>query len=1474
MKAAATAAASRPPIAYVRAKIHGMDVITNVLIDSGNLCDDLISLEFASALRLPIELHRQEIGTAAAGGTVEVIGRAKSFILHLEGLARPVIVSPIVVDKLAHTVNLGQAFLRRNSATLIFRPSGGMLQLQGRQIALCSPHEHLLRPSLDKRFQDCIKLIKEKLPRSELYAATKAATLMASTQTLQHPLIVDEVAGLKFRLAQNHYVRAGDQITALAYCGNANQYPQLYGAAGTNPVFIVGNENNHALAEMGVYVMPGIYEMGNDHIHLHIRNLGTEDKLIPQYCEIAFGSATSPMPSVNVLSHKAAIDLTAEELAERIKFLETSLKLNESPILRQDTKLRQALLQLFLDNFDAVSIQDNDFGKTNLVRFRIDVKPGTQPHKARVRPLNPLQEKDLRRQLDEWLDAKIIEPTVSAWGSALVPVRKKGTDKLRWAIDYRFLNQNTVKDSFPLALIDSNLQRLGGAKVFSTLDSAGAFHNLVVDPDCRDYTTFNSVFGQFRFVRLPFGVANGPAAYSRLVQLALEQITPGFALGYLDDIICYSPDAASHLRHLTEVVQVHTKCGMKLKLSKCKLFATEVEYLGHLVSEKGIRMIPSYVERVLQWPRPKDGAELRSFLGFAGYYRTFIKDFADLTADMNKFRMTKQTIIWTAAMGEQFEKLKNAFATAPVRGYPDYKNPNPFILDTDFSLTNMAAVLSQVQDGKEVFLGCTAKKCSAAESNYPSWKGELAAVILGVTKFEHILLARKFLLRTDNSAVTYLKNLKECRGMIGRWKMRLSSFDFELQHRAGTKQVNADSLSRMPGVPPSAEADEMVVPEEDQDILDVYALQSMVTHVPSDVAAATAADPDLRMLIPFLRKNCPPDAAQRKQFSYIGRLYLNVFECLTYVDGSIYFVNPVVSSVKKLCLPLSLFNSVFDLAHKHATAGHLGISKTREKILSRFFAPGLSAYIHSKIKHCMACVLKRSTISADKPAQHSKHEEVISVFNDKIFVDTVGPFNPPSRVNGRVCRHYLSILDGYSRYLVCVPIPDLETKTIAEAFVDNYALQFGLPLQIHSDNGSSFVSELFKDICKLLGIQKTTTPIYSPEGNRVERTHRLLGEIIRSFPGENYAEWGDRLKYAVFAYNTSLHRKLGISPYEAVYGVPPRIPLDLVYPTPPPISERWEDFCLYLKNKCQDTFLKIFEKRGIDGQNLSPLSKLPNQFSVGEKVYYFLNRLAPGVSAKLRTRWIGPYVVTRIISPSLIVIKPEGEWAKNGREMATIVSRVRKVRDEKDSETLNWDGQPLDLRKLTLPDDDLELFIQTQDYRPTTVDRRPETSPPQLEEVVDDYDEYPPPSPLPEQAEAPPPLSSNPPSPPSPSEIGPSMLSSPDPNDYTPHTPPPPLEPSGIGDPDSPPHQLPPGHPQRPHPPFKEALTPPYVTPRSRPTIFPRSFSPNPPPPPPLAPDPPFPVDTPPGRPNRQARNEAMIRIAQQATKRRYDKHL
>ena len=212
--------------------------------------------------------------------------------------------------------------------------------------------------------------------------------------------------------------------------------------------------------------------------------------------------------------------------------------------------------------------------------------------RARCRPLNPLQEQGLRIQLDEWLASGIIEPSVSPWPSALVPCKKKGTGRLHWSIDFRLINDRTIKDSYPLPCIETNLHKLAGAKIFSSLDLAGAFHSLTISPASQDYTTFVSPFGTYRFIRMPFGLSNSPSAYCRLVQLALSKLPPGSAIAYLDDILIYSDNVSDHMRHLEAVLRIHAEVGMKINLSKTKIFRDQVTYLAHLVSHQGVEMIP------------------------------------------------------------------------------------------------------------------------------------------------------------------------------------------------------------------------------------------------------------------------------------------------------------------------------------------------------------------------------------------------------------------------------------------------------------------------------------------------------------------------------------------------------------------------------------------------------------------------------------------------------------------------------------------------------------------------------------------------------------------------------------------------------------------------------------------------------------------------------------------------------------------
>ena len=180
-------------------------------------------------------------------------------------------------------------------------------------------------------------------------------------------------------------------------------------------------------------------------------------------------------PAINTLSHKPAKDLTDQELAERRKFIIEALKLEENTSLTQ--KDREEIIKIFLQNFDAVSVDDNDFGRTELLKFHISVPADVVPIRAKCRPLNPKQEEALKEQLDEWLSNGIIEPSMSPWASALFPVAKKD-GKIRWCVDFQSLNKHTIADSFPLPSIEANLNKLGKARFYSALDSHGAFHNI------------------------------------------------------------------------------------------------------------------------------------------------------------------------------------------------------------------------------------------------------------------------------------------------------------------------------------------------------------------------------------------------------------------------------------------------------------------------------------------------------------------------------------------------------------------------------------------------------------------------------------------------------------------------------------------------------------------------------------------------------------------------------------------------------------------------------------------------------------------------------------------------------------------------------------------------------------------------------------------------------------------------------------
>ena len=236
-----------------------------------------------------------------------------------------------------------------------------------------------------------------------------------------------------------------------------------------------------------------MYKREGDHINVLVTNFGKKTSSLPAVLKM--GNAHEALAdTVNVLDHRPPSELSPTELAERRTYIVEHLKLSQNPLLKDKKVMQEKLIQIFLDNWGAISVSDTDYAKTEAMKFNIDLEAGARPVHTQVRPLNPHQEADLKRQLDEWIGGGIIEKSMSPWASALVPCKKKGSDTLRWAIDFRKVNELPVKDRFPLNSIDSNLHKLGGSKIFSCLDAIGAFHSLVVEEKSRDITSFVSPF--------------------------------------------------------------------------------------------------------------------------------------------------------------------------------------------------------------------------------------------------------------------------------------------------------------------------------------------------------------------------------------------------------------------------------------------------------------------------------------------------------------------------------------------------------------------------------------------------------------------------------------------------------------------------------------------------------------------------------------------------------------------------------------------------------------------------------------------------------------------------------------------------------------------------------------------------------------------------------------------------------------------
>ncbi|BHF67842.1 hypothetical protein SprV_0301087100 [Sparganum proliferum] len=889
-----------------------------------------------------------------------------------------------------------------------------------------------------------------------------------------------------------------------------------------------------------------------------------------------------------------------------------------------------AVRNLIFQNSAAFAWDGEPLGRTNVLQHTIDTG-SARPIRQPPRRVPVHFQKQLEKTIKDMLDKHVIRPSSSPWASPIVLVKKKD-GSLRLCVDYRKLNAVTVKDSFPLPRIDTTLEALAGAACFSTLDLQSGYWQVEMAPEDRPKTAFSIPSGLYEFETMPFGLANAPATFQRLMASVLRDLCPTACLVYLDDVIVHGSTVESHLDNLQTVFNRLQAVGLKLNPTKCCFLKKFVPFLGHIVSTEGVKTDPAKTEQIRSWPQPTSVTELRGFLGLASYYRRFIKDFAHIAAPLNRLTSKQNAFNWSDECERSFEELKRRLISPPLLAFPNIsESAPPFILDTDASDVAIGAVLSQQQtDGLEHPLIFASQTLTKPERNYSTTRKELLAVVTFVKKFHHYLAGKQFILRTDHQALRWLENFKDPTGQLARWQADLLEYSYTVIHRAGKKHQNADALSRRAQTPPPAAA---------------YAPATAITFGTPDHsgwASAQASDPYISLIYDQLRQGAPkPSSEEMKGSSWEARCLWSAWNSLRLCDG-VLFLQYSPTDPRRLVLPHDAIHPT--LSRLHADLGHAGQARTDTAARQRFWCPNQRRIIQDICNTCPAC----AEVKNPNPTQRAPLQPIQAGYpNEVIGVDLMGPMPPSPRGN----RYILVLVDFFTKWCEAVPLPQADAITVAKAILSEWISRHGVPERLHSDQGAQFESRLMGELCELLQIRKSRSTPWHPQGNgQVERTNRTLRGLIQSFvngcPGSS---WDVALPQCLLAYRSATHSSTGHTPFALMYGREVRLPLDTSCPLPLPSPEPPHEFVrnlranLYRTHELARTYPSTAHQRQKEYYDRRAHGA---PYQPGDKVFWFQDRLPPGPADKFSTHWIGPFVVVEVPSEALCILRatddPEG----------------------------------------------------------------------------------------------------------------------------------------------------------------------------------------------------------------------------------------
>lgn len=833
----------------------------------------------------------------------------------------------------------------------------------------------------------------------------------------------------------------------------------------------------------------------------------------------------------------------------------------------------------------------------------IKLVPGAKFPKQPMFDMTPLELQALRKYLDENLAKGFIVPSSSPYASSIFFVKKPGS--LRVCVDYRALNDITVKDVTSLPRINESLRHASAGKIFTKLDLRSAYHLIRIKEGDEQYTTFKCRYGNFEYKVMPFGLTNAPATCQKFVTEVLSEYLDLFCVCYLDDILIYSESQEEHDQHVRKVLYKLAMAGLFVKGEKCEFDRSQTTFLGFIISNEQLSMDPAKVSTVKDWESPKTVKGVRSFLGFANFYRRFIKDFSRICAPL--FELTKKSVpfVWTPECEKAFVTLKDLFCSSPILKHFDHTLET--VIETDASDKVISGVMSQyhsTSDGRKLFpVAYFSSKMDPAQCNYGVGDKEALAIVECLKTWRFMLesLEKPALVLTDHKNLCLLQSLRTTNRRQKRWAMELSGLPFQLSYRPGSQNSRADALTRrLEDLTTTGDALDRTEP-----IIPPARFIGLLTV--EDTSSAVATDTWAQSVI---------TAVQNKASKHPD---VDLAVCRVDPSGLLY-VNDM------LYLPESLRLEAIQSCHENPTSGHPGQKGTFELLSRQYFWPKMRETVAQFVRNCDVC--QRIKTSRHAPYGYLKPLAIPQARWTSVSLDFITGL--PSSDSMDMIMVVVDRLSKMAHFVPC--LSTLDSAGYAKLYLTHIYRLHGLPLDMVSDRGSVFTSGFTTALSELLGVKQSLSTAFHPQTDgQTERVNAILEQYLRGYCNYRQDNWVELLPLAEFCYNNSMSASTQLTPFFANYGFNPRIGTETVpgsLPVGPLRSfvEELDHINVFLR-----TELSWAQDRMSEQANRGRSS--PPVFKEGDLVWLVTKNIkTTRPSVKLDFKKIGPFPIVKKIS--------------------------------------------------------------------------------------------------------------------------------------------------------------------------------------------------------------------------------------------------